>query len=413
MPGCSPRRSWRSPTRTSPSGVEALSRQADGVGSRGTEGRCLRTAAARRFLPARPSASSAAASSAACWRWPPRASASRRHIYCDRQRPGLRRGNAHHQGRFRRPRGTVRASRQRSTRSPTSSRTCRRHRRHLAGAGAGAAGRQGAGGGAGPPRRRSSSSPRLGIPVAPFRAIDGRSRPGRRLAAARRAGHPENAPPGLRRQGPGAHRTGDDAAAAWAEIGGAPAVLEGRIHFTLELSALVVRGLDGETAFYDCPLNTHENGILRRVGGPVAACRRRPGARPATLPAPLPRRSTMSACWRWRCSISAPMRAGRALMVNEIAPRVHNSGHWTIEACAIEPVREPHPRRGRLAARLDAAPQRRRDGQPDRRGGARLAAPGGRARRRLHLYGKREARPGRKMGHVTRLLPLGVPLIGP
>ena len=90
-------------------------------------------------------------------------------------------------------------------------------------------------------------------------------------------------------------------------------------------------------------------------------------------------------------------------MVNEIAPRVHNSGHWTEAACLIDQF-EQHVRAicgwplGDGGAAFGC-----RDAEPDRRRGGRGA--GDRATRAVHLYGKAEARPGRKMGHVTRLAP--------
>ena len=138
----------------------------------------------------------------------------------------------------------------------------------------------------------------------------------------------------------------------------------------------------------------------------IRPCRRRLAARPPrrrATPRRDPRqRSTMSAC---SASSSSSCPAAR-LLVNEIAPRVHNSGHWTEAACAVQ--FEQHIRAVAGLPLGDAdAPQRLRDGKPDRRRG--------RARRRrcspsrdlvLHLYGKAEARPGRKMGHFTRLSPL-------
>ena len=116
-----------------------------------------------------------------------------------------------------------------------------------------------------------------------------------------------------------------------------------------------------------------------------------------------PRRSTMSACWRSRCSWCAT--AAAPLLVNEIAPRVHNSGHWTIDGAGVA-VRAAYPRGRGLAAGATGAPRPpRRDDQPDRRRSQRcarwLTVPGA----SVHLYGKGEARPGRKMGHVTRVWP--------
>ena len=88
-------------------------------------------------------------------------------------------------------------------------------------------------------------------------------------------------------------------------------------------------------------------------------------------------------------------------IVNEIAPRVHNSGHWTIEGARHLAVRAAYPRDLRPAARLDRLVARRRDdGQSDRRRGRRWPELVAEQGAHLHLYGKGEARPGRKMGHV-------------
>ena len=97
---------------------------------------------------------------------------------------------------------------------------------------------------------------------------------------------------------------------------------------------------------------------------------------------------------------------GERLVVNEIAPRVHNSGHWTLGGARDLAVRAACARRLRLAARRDGPARPGRDEEPDRRtmpmpGSAILAEPGA----HLHLYGKAEARAGRKMGHVTRVFP--------
>ena len=111
----------------------------------------------------------------------------------------------------------------------------------------------------------------------------------------------------------------------------------------------------------------------------------------------------MSACSRSRCSWSRGARAER-LVVNEIAPRVHNSGHWTIEGARTSQF-EQHvravcgwplgsPRRRRPAVEMRNLIGAEVDDWPRS-----LAEPGA----HLHLYGKGEARPGRKMGHVTRL----------
>ena len=196
---------------------------------------------------------------------------------------------------------------------------------------------------------------------------------------------------------------GDDAAAAWERIGAQPAVLESRIAFALELSTLVVRSADGELAFYDCPRNTHESGILRRSVVPS-------GLPEADLARARDIAGTIAAALDYVGVLAVEMfylgpeaPSAERLMVNEIAPRVHNSGHWTIEACAISQF-ENHMRA--VAGWPLGSAERHSDAEMVNLIGKealdwpRLAAEPGAC---LHLYGKREARAGRKMGHVTRL----------
>ena len=198
---------------------------------------------------------------------------------------------------------------------------------------------------------------------------------------------------------------GEDAAAAWERIGAQPAVLEQRIAFALELSALVVRSAAGEMAFYDCPRNTHEGGILRRsvVPSGLPAGRSRPRPRHRREDRRRARLRRLLAVEMFYLGADAP--EPERLMVNEIAPRVHNSGHWTIEACAVSQF-ENHMRA--VAGWPLGTTARHSDAEmvnligPEALEWQRLAAEPGAC---LHLYGKHEARAGRKMGHVTRLAP--------
>jgi 5-(carboxyamino)imidazole ribonucleotide synthase len=244
----------------------------------------------------------------------------------------------------------------------------------------------------------------LGVPVAPFRRVDGAADVAGALAAiggpailkSRRLGYDGKGQAGV--------TAAADADAAWAAVGGVAAVLEKRIAFTHELSALAVRGLDGRLAFYECPHNTHEGGILRRSvvpSGLPAADLTQARAIAGTIAGALDYVGVLAVEMFYLGPDAPP---GERLLVNEIAPRVHNSGHWTIEACAISQF-ENHMRavagwplgstaRHSDAEMLNLIGREALDWQ-------RLAAEPGAA---LHLYGKREARPGRKMGHVTRLL---------
>jgi 5-(carboxyamino)imidazole ribonucleotide synthase len=243
----------------------------------------------------------------------------------------------------------------------------------------------------------------LGIPVAPFRQIDG---PADLTAALKRFAAPailKTRRLGYDGKGQASLVPGADAAAAWDAVGRQPAVLEKRIDFKLELSCLVVRDAGGTLAFYDCPTNTHEAGILRR------------SVVPSGLPAEdLPRAreiaGTIAAALDYVGVLAVEMFYAGArvplperLIVNEIAPRVHNSGHWTIEACAVSQF-ENHMRA--VAGWPLGSTERDSDAEmvnligEDALAWRELAAEPGAS---VHLYGKREAREGRKMGHVTRL----------
>ena len=245
----------------------------------------------------------------------------------------------------------------------------------------------------------------LGIPVAPFHDVASVEDIGAGLAAfagpailkTRRFGYDGKGQAGV--------RSADDAPTAWREIGQRPAVLEKRVAFALEISTLVVRGADGALAFYDCPANTHEGGILRRsvvpAGLPAADLAR--AREIAAAIADALGYVGVLAVEMFHLGPDAPLSA--RLMVNEIAPRVHNSGHWTIEACGISQF-ENHMRA--VAGWPLGSTERHSDAEMVNLIGkqaldwARLAAEPGTC---LHLYGKHEARDGRKMGHLTRLRP--------
>lgn len=244
----------------------------------------------------------------------------------------------------------------------------------------------------------------LGIPVAPFASVDGEQDLRAALTTlgapailkTRRLGY----------DGKGQVRITDGAAAgtALAEIGSAPAILEGMVAFQYEVSVLVVRGLDGSLAVYDLPLNTHKGGILDT----------------SAVPSPLPARHVVRAHDIARGIADALDYVGvlavemfylgdggpEPLVVNEIAPRVHNSGHWTLDACPVSQF-ENHMRAvagwplGSTARHSDAV-MTNLIGR-DVLAWAALAADPGTC---LHVYGKHQPKAGRKMGHVTRLGPL-------
>ncbi|MBI1235601.1 MAG: 5-(carboxyamino)imidazole ribonucleotide synthase [Alphaproteobacteria bacterium] len=193
---------------------------------------------------------------------------------------------------------------------------------------------------------------------------------------------------------------GTDLSGAWASIGEQPAILEAFAPFKRELSVVAARAADGQMAVYPLAENTHSGGILRT----------------STAPAPVRPETEARAI-----SIAHAIGTGLdhigvfavelfdmdgELVVNEIAPRVHNTGHWTMDACACSqfeqhiravagwPLGSTQPHSACEMTNLigeDAAPWRD------------LAADETAC---LHLYGKRDARPGRKMGHINRLSPI-------
>ena len=187
---------------------------------------------------------------------------------------------------------------------------------------------------------------------------------------------------------------GDDPAAAWAQVN-APAVLEGFVEFTAEISVIVARGQDGAVAAYDPGLNVHREGILRTT----------------TVPCGLPARLIPDAVLIASRIVTALDYVGvmgvelfvtpRGLVVNEIAPRVHNSGHWTQAGCAVDQF-EQHIRA--VAGLPLGDGQRHADVVMENLIGddiERLPDLLRQGDTQIHLYGKAEARPGRKMGHVN------------
>lgn len=189
--------------------------------------------------------------------------------------------------------------------------------------------------------------------------------------------------------------------AAWTAIAGAPAILEGFIDFEREISVIAARAHDGTVRAYEPGENVHRNHILDVT----------------TVPCGLDDSVTQQAL-----AIAAGIldgldyigvigvelfversEAGPALRVNEIAPRVHNSGHWTMDACVTGQFEQhiraicgwPLGSTGRLCgARMKNLIGDDVDAWLDH-----AAAPGA----KVHIYGKSETRPGRKMGHVTWL----------
>jgi 5-(carboxyamino)imidazole ribonucleotide synthase len=196
-----------------------------------------------------------------------------------------------------------------------------------------------------------------------------------------------------------------DIAAAWAAIDGRPAIIESYVPFSREISVIAARGGDGALRSFDIAENKHEDGILRT----------------STVPAYISE-ETAHAAQRIGCILADAFRyigvlavemfvvdqgLQAKLLVNEIAPRVHNSGHWTEDACDISQF-ELHIRA--IAGWPLPHPMRHSNVQMTNLLGPELfnfPTFAAESHTILHLYGKSDPRPGRKMGHVNRLIPLG------
>ncbi|MEL6450606.1 MAG: 5-(carboxyamino)imidazole ribonucleotide synthase [Pseudomonadota bacterium] len=191
--------------------------------------------------------------------------------------------------------------------------------------------------------------------------------------------------------------TPQDSEAAWAAMQGAPAILEGFVDFSHEVSVIAARGLDGAVACFDPGENVHRNGILHTTTVPA-----RLSASQRTDAILIAANILNALDYVGVLGIELFVTPG-GLIVNEIAPRVHNSGHWTQNGCAVDQF-EQHIRAvagwplGDGVRHADVVMENL-IGDDVTRVPDLAAAPGC----ALHLYGKAEARAGRKMGHVNRI----------
>ena len=190
------------------------------------------------------------------------------------------------------------------------------------------------------------------------------------------------------------------AESAWEAIGEAPAILEGMVSFGRELSVVTVRGRDGTVRFYDVVENVHKDGILETSKVPAsvtAALEAEARAIAGKIAEALGHVGVVTV------EMFETGGAEPALTVNEIAPRVHNSGHWTLDACLVSQF-ENHIRAicgwdlGDVTRHSNAVMTNLIGDDVDR--WRQYAAEAGTS---VHLYGKAEARPGRKMGHINRI----------
>ncbi len=192
-----------------------------------------------------------------------------------------------------------------------------------------------------------------------------------------------------------------DAEASLAGLGAGALIAEAPADFRRELAVVAARGRDGEIALYPLTESHHENGILRRSVAPTNATVR-VIAQTERIAATVLRALDYVGV----LGLELFERDDGAVLVNEFAPRVHNTGHWTLDGCEVDQF-EQHVRAvagwplGPTAA-IARVEMTNLLGD-DVLGWARLARE---PETRLWLYGKGEPRPGRKMGHANRLTPL-------
>ncbi len=187
---------------------------------------------------------------------------------------------------------------------------------------------------------------------------------------------------------------------AWRDVGGQPCILEAFVPFVREVSVIAARGADGSVECFDVTENEHRDHILKVSRVPAAVS---PGAvQEARRIA-----ETIAQTFGYVGVLAVEMfvKSDGGLLVNETAPRVHNSGHWTIDGASVSqfeqhmravagwPLAKPI-RRGRIEM-INLIGSEFEDYR------AWLTVPGA----AVHLYGKAAVRPGRKMGHVTRVFP--------
>ncbi|GAA6199376.1 5-(carboxyamino)imidazole ribonucleotide synthase [Aquicoccus sp. SU-CL01552] len=238
----------------------------------------------------------------------------------------------------------------------------------------------------------------LGLRTAPFAAVDDAEDLAEALAEIGAPAILKTRRFGYDGKGQARIMTPEAAEQALADMAGAPAILEGFVEFSHEVSVIAARGADGSVACFDPGENVHEDGILRTT----------------TLPARLSPAQRTDAVLLAANILNALDYVGvmgvelfvtpAGLVVNEIAPRVHNSGHWTQNGCAVDQF-EQHIRAvagwplGDGQRHSDVVMENLIGGDMDR-----VPELAGQPDTAIHLYGKAEVKPGRKMGHVNRVI---------
>ncbi|MEA2714728.1 MAG: 5-(carboxyamino)imidazole ribonucleotide synthase [Gemmatimonadales bacterium] len=243
-----------------------------------------------------------------------------------------------------------------------------------------------------------------GIPTAKFRAVRDLRELKTAVAALRLPALLKTSRLGYDGKGQAVVKSEEDAVHAFQRFGGVPCVLEERLALECELSVVLARGVNGDVAPFPVAENQHRDGILET------------SVVPARVPEALTREARELATglaeemeYVGVLGVELFVANGSRLLVNEMAPRPHNSGHYTLDACSTDQFEQQlralcglplaQPWLLSPVAMINLLGDLWADGEP--RWEEALSRPGV----RLHLYGKTEARPGRKMGHLNCLAP--------
>jgi 5-(carboxyamino)imidazole ribonucleotide synthase len=238
----------------------------------------------------------------------------------------------------------------------------------------------------------------LGIAVAPFADVP---QPAELAAALERIGRPavlKTRRLGYDGKGQATIGPASDPQAAWRDVGGQPSILEAFVPFEREVSVIAARGSDGAVECFDVTENEHRDHILKTSRVPAAL-----SEQGATQARRIAETIAQKVAYVGVLAVEMFVLQDGGIVVNEIAPRVHNSGHWTLDGASVSQF-EQHVRavagwpltKPIRYGRVEMTNLIGREVEDYRRF---LAVPG----TAVHLYGKAVVRPGRKMGHVTRV----------
>jgi 5-(carboxyamino)imidazole ribonucleotide synthase len=240
----------------------------------------------------------------------------------------------------------------------------------------------------------------LGIGVADFAAVDSPAGLTAALAAIGRPAVLKTRRFGYDGKGQMMLRDAADPVAIFEELGGQPLILEAFVPFEREISVVAARGRDGRIACFDVTENEHQDHILKLSRTPADVS---PAVAASALD--IARRIADAFGYVGVLAVEMFVLHDGTVLVNEVAPRVHNSGHWTLDGASVSQF-EQHIRA--IAGWPLATPVRKGRAEMTNLLGAEiedyarwLAEP----HASVHFYGKATARDGRKMGHVTRILP--------